>query len=153
MLSYGTLIGIAAFIIQAVLGTKWPLIDRLQTMMTYSALTGVGFAILLLLQWNLAYARSRKSKHNTSRAYGLHLAIGPAVFGTMWLHSTHFGYGLSFAASLCFLASLASGAILGAYPRSRDWECARHMVLACHIALSCIGSGLALMHGFTALWF
>jgi hypothetical protein len=81
------------------------------------------------------------------------VAIGPAVLGMMWLHSTHFGYALSMALSLSFLASLASGAILGAYARSQHWEGARRALLACHIILSCAGSGLALTHGFTALWY
>jgi hypothetical protein len=75
------------------------------------------------------------------------------VLGLMWLHSTHFGYTLSLAVNLSFLASLATGAILGAYPRSPQWESARRIVLAGHIVMSCAGSAFALVHGFTALWY
>src|SRR5262249_17191713 len=89
----------------------------------------------------------------TSRAYGLHIATGPAVLGLMWLHSTHFGYALSLAVNLSFIASLTTGAILGAYPRSPQWETARRMLLAGHIVMSCAGSAFALVPGFTAPWY
>jgi hypothetical protein len=55
--------------------------------------------------------------------------------------------------SLSFLLSLATGAILGPNPRSPRWEGARRALLACHIILSCAGTGFALTHGFTALWY
>jgi ferredoxin-NADP reductase len=150
---YGLLIAIAAFVVQAQFGMKWPLLDRLQATTVYSALTGTALLVLLMLQWRLAYLRLRNGVVNTARAYGLHVAIGPAVLGVMWLHSTHLGYGLSMAVCLSFLGSLASGAVLGAHPRSPRWKRARAMLLAGHIALSCSGSGFAVMHGFTALWY
>ena len=74
------------------------------------------------LQWHLGYVRWRRRAQETSRAYGFHVALGPAVLGMMWLHSTHLGYGSSMAVSLSFLPSLATGAILGAHPRSSRWE-------------------------------
>ena len=89
----------------------------------------------------------------TSKAYGLHIATGPAVLGMIFLHSTHLGYALSMAVSVSFLASLATGALLGAYPRSPRWDSARRVVLCTHIILSCAGSGFALLHGVTALWY
>jgi len=150
---YGLLIAIAAFVVQALFGIKWPLFDRLQATAAYSALTGTGLLVLLMLQWRLAYLRLRNGAAKSARAYGLHIAIGPAVLGMMWLHSTHLGYGLSMAVCLSFLGSLATGALLGAYPRSPQWESIRRVILSGHIALSCAGSGFAVTHGFTSLWY
>lgn len=153
IVGYALLLAIAAFVIQGMFGIQWPLLARLQATMTYSALTGAALIVLLLLQWHLGYVRLRDRTEATPRPYGLHVAIGPAVLGMMWLHSTHFGYALSMALSVSFLASLASGAILGAYARSPEWEGAWRALLGCHIILSCAASGLALAHGFTALWY
>jgi ferredoxin-NADP reductase len=153
LMGYGLLIVVAAFVVQALLGIKWPLLDRLQATMAYSALTGTGLLVLLMLQWRLAYLRLRHGAAKTARAYGLHIATGPAVLGMMWLHSTHLGHGLSMAVCLSFLGSLATGALLGAHPRSPRWKGMRLMVLGGHIALSCAGSGFAVAHGFTALWY
>jgi ferredoxin-NADP reductase len=150
---YGLLIAIAAFVVQALIGVKWPLLGRLQAMPAYSAITGSGLLVLLVLQWHLGYVRWRSRAQDTSRAYGLHIAIGPAVLGMMWLHSTHLGYALSMAVSLSFLLSLATGAVLGAHPRSQSWDGVRRVVLCLHIIMSCAGSGFALTHGFTALWY
>jgi len=150
---YGLLIAMAAFVVQALLGIKWPLFNRLQATAAYSALTGTALLVLLMLQWRLAYLRLRNGTAKSARAYGLHIAIGPAVLGMIWLHSTHIGYGLSMAVCLSFLGSLATGAVLGAYPRSPRWESIRRVILGGHIALSCAGSGFAVAHGFTALWY
>jgi ferredoxin-NADP reductase len=152
-LGYGLLVSIAVFVTQAQLGIKWPLLDRLQATTEYSALTGSALLVLLLLQWHLGYVRWRNRAGQASRAYGRHIALGPAVLGMMWLHSTHLGYALSFAVSTSFLISLATGAVLGAHPRSSHWQGARRLVLAVHIVLSCAGQALALTHGFTALWY
>jgi ferredoxin-NADP reductase/CRP-like cAMP-binding protein len=153
LVGYGLLLAIAAFVIQALIGIKWPVLARLQATTAYSALTGSGLLVLLLLQWHLGYVRWRNRALETSRSYGFHIAIGPAVLGMMWLHSTHLGYALSMAVSLSFLASLASGAVLGAHPRSPRWDGARRLLLCAHIILSCAGSAFALTHGFTALWY
>jgi ferredoxin-NADP reductase/CRP-like cAMP-binding protein len=153
VVSYALLVAVAAFAAQALLGVRWPWLDRLQTSITYSALTGAGLLGLLLVQWHLGYVRWLGRAEETSRAYGLHIAIGPAVLGLMWLHSAHFGHALALVLSVCFLASLATGAILGAFPRSAQREGVRRLVLGAHIVLSCAGSGLALAHGFTALWY
>jgi ferredoxin-NADP reductase len=152
-IGYGLLLALAAYVVQALLGIKWPLLDRLQATISYSALTGTGLLVLLCMQWHLGYLRWRGRTLEVSWAYGLHIATGPAVLGLMWLHSTHFGYALSLAVNLSFLASLATGAILGAHPRSRQWETTRRTLLAAHIALSSAGSAFALIHGFTALWY
>ena len=153
IVGYVTLAAIAAFIAQALLVAEWPLLHRLQTNIVYSALTGVGLALLAMLQWRLGYVRLTGSRQDTSRAYGLHIAIGPIVLGAIWLHSTHFGYALSMAVLVSFLLSLATGAILGARPRSPKWKWPRRVIVGSHILLTCAGSGLALVHGFTALWF
>ena len=152
-MGYGVLFAVAAYVVQASLGIKWPLLDRLQATTTYSALTGMGLLVLLCMQWHLGYLRLHGRTLETSRAYGLHIATGPALLGLMWLHSTHFGYALSLAVNLSFLANLASGAILGAHPRSPQWETTRRTLLAGHIVLSCSGTAFALVHGFTALWY
>ena len=148
-----TLAAIALFVTQALLVTEWPLLHRLQTHIVYSALTGIVLVLLTLLQWRLSYVRASGSRQDMSRAYGLHIAIGPIVLGAMWLHSTHFGYALSMAVSVGFLLSLATGALLGARPRSEKWQLPRRITVGSHVLLTCAGSGLALVHGFTALWF
>jgi ferredoxin-NADP reductase len=153
IVGYLTLAAVAAFVAQAFFVAQWPLLHRLQTSTLYSALTGVAVILLALLQWRLSYVRALGSRQDTSRAYGLHIAIGPIVLGAILLHSTHFGYALSMAVLVSFLFSLASGAILGAHPRSEKWKWPRRIVVGSHILLTCAGSGLALLHGFTALWF
>ncbi len=153
IVGYLTLAAVAAFVFQAFFVAQWPLLHRLQTSILYSALTGVAVILLALLQWRLSYVRAVGSRQDTSRAYGLHIAIGPIVLGAILLHSTHFGYALSMAVLVSFLFSLASGAILGAHPRSEKWKWLRRIVVGSHILLTCAGSGLALVHGFTALWF
>jgi ferredoxin-NADP reductase len=153
IVGYLTLAAVAAFIVQAFLVPQMPVLHRLQTSIVYSALTGVAVILLALLQWRLSYVRALGSRQETSRAYGLYIAIGPIVLGAILLHSTHFGYALSMAVLVSFLFSLASGAILGAHPRSLKWKWPRRIVVGSHILLTCAGSGLALVHGFTALWF
>jgi ferredoxin-NADP reductase/CRP-like cAMP-binding protein len=153
LVGYGLLAAVLLFVIQALIGIKWPLLDRLQATTAYSALTGSALLVLLILQWHLGYVRWRNRARETSRAYGLHIATGPAVLGMIFLHSTHLGYALSMAVSLSFLASLATGALLGAHPRSPRWDGVRRVVLCAHIILSCAGSGFAVLHGVTALWY
>ena len=153
VVGYGMLVVIAAFIAQALLGIKWPLLDRLQAVTAYSALTGIGLLGLLTLQWRLAYVRLRNRAANTAWAYGLHVAIGPAVLAMIWLHSTRLGYGLSMLVCLNILGSLATGALLGANPRSPRWEAVRGILLAGHLSLSCAGSGFAVTHGLISLWY
>jgi uncharacterized membrane protein YeaQ/YmgE (transglycosylase-associated protein family) len=153
LLGYVLLAAIGCFAAQALFGLKWPLLELLQTKKVYSAITGTALFMLLMLQWRLAYARIRHGVPKTSRAYGLHIASGPAVLALLLMHSTRLGYGLSLAVCLGILGSLATGAILSACPRSSRWEAGRRLVLGVHIALSCAGSGLAVVHGFHALWY
>ena len=153
VLGYGMLIVTAAFVAQALLGIKWPLLDRLQATIAYSALTGVALLGLLILQWRLAYERLRNRASNTAWAYGLHVAIGPAVLGMIWMHSTRLGYGLSMLVCLNILGSLVTGALLGANPRSPRWEAVRSIMLGAHICLSCAGSAFAVTHGLISLWY
>jgi len=153
VLAYFTLAAIAAFVAQTFFEAPWLLLHRLQTSIVYSALTGIVLILLTLLQWRLSYVRALGSRPEASRAYGLHIAIGLTILGAMWFHSTHLGYALSMAVSTCFLLSLASGAVLAARPRSGKWTWARRIIVGSHILLTSAGSGLALVHGFTALWF
>src|SRR5262249_25642002 len=80
LVGYGLLLAIAAFVIQALIGIKWPLLARAQATTAYSALTGSGLLVLLMLQWHLGYVRWRNRAHDglkqTSRTYGFHIAIG-----------------------------------------------------------------------------
>ena len=151
------LAGVAVFVAQALAGVKWPLLDQLQSKTAYSALTGTILLLLIVMQWRLSYMRMRYGAPSSARAYHLHIASGPAVLGMIWLHSTGLGYGLSMSVCLGFLGSLATGAVLSAYPRSPScspfWERARRILLASHVAFSCAGSGLVLLHGFSALWY
>ena len=71
---------LAAYVVQA-MRRQWPLLERLQATTTYSALTGTGLLVLLCLQWRLGSLRWRGRTLETSRAYGLHIATGPAVLG------------------------------------------------------------------------
>jgi ferredoxin-NADP reductase len=151
--NYSVLAGVAVFVAQALAGVKWPLLDQLQSKTAYSALTGTILLLLIVMQWRLSYMRMRYGAPSSARAYHLHIASGPAVLGMIWLHSTGLGYGLSMAVCLGFLGSLATGAVLSAYPRSPSWERARRILLASHVAFSCAGSGLVLLHGFSALWY
>jgi hypothetical protein len=153
LLGYALLAAIGGFVAQALFGLKWPLLDHLQTRMVYSALTGTALLMMLMLQWRLAYVRIRYGMPKTARAYGLHIASGPAVLALLLMHSTNLGYGLSMAVCLGFLGSLATGCILSAHPKSSRWRVGRSLVLGCHIALSCAGSGLAVVHGINALWY
>ena len=155
--NYSVLAGVAVFVAQALAGVKWPLLDQLQSKTAYSALTGTILLLLIVMQWRLSYMRMRYGAPSSARAYHLHIASGPAVLGMIWLHSTGLGYGLSMSVCLGFLGSLATGALLSAYPRSPScspfWERARRILLASHVAFSCAGSGLVLLHGFSALWY
>ena len=153
LVGYGLLVGVALFLVQGLLGVHWPGLDRLQAAIPYRALTGAAIVALLMYQWRLGFLRWRDRADETPRAYGLHIAIGPATLAAIWLHSAHLGAALSLAVSLAFLASLATGAFLGAHPRSPEWEGTRRLLLGSHILLSCVGTGLAITHGFTALWY
>jgi ferredoxin-NADP reductase len=155
--NYSVLAGVAVFVAQALAGVKWPLLDQLQSKTAYSALTGTILLLLIVMQWRLSYVRLRHGAPSSARAYHLHIASGPAVLGMIWLHSTGLGYGLSMSVCLGFLGSLATGAVLSARPRSPSssftWERVRRILLASHVAFSCAGSGLVLLHGFSALWY
>src|SRR5262249_59033606 len=63
---YALLITIAAFVVQALLGIKWPLFDRLQATTIYSAVTGTGLLALLIVQWRLPYFRCRHAARKSS---------------------------------------------------------------------------------------
>jgi ferredoxin-NADP reductase len=153
LLGYLLLVAIAAFVIQALVGIKWPLLHHLQTLTIWKALTGTALLVLLTLQWRLAYRRGRAGAAETARAYGSHIALGPAVLVAMCLHSTQLGYGLSMALSVSLLGTLATGAILGAHPRAPHREGRRRVLLASHIVLSCVVLGSAVTHGLTSLWY
>jgi hypothetical protein len=132
---YGLLIAMAAFVVQALLGIKWPLFNRLQATTAYSALTGTALLVLLMLQWRLAYLRLRNGTAKSARAYGLHIAIGPAVLGMIWLHSTH-------------------GCVSELSRKPRHWRGP-----GCLSKIAAVGEytardfGFAVAHGFTALWY
>lgn len=153
VVGYFTLAVVAAFVAQSFFEAPWALLHRLQTSIAYSALTGMVLILLTLLQWRLSYVRALGNRQDAPRAYGLHIAIGPTILGAMWFHSTHLGYALSMAVSISFLFSLASGAVLGAFPRAETWTWTRRVIVGFHVLLTSAGSGLALVHGFTALWF
>jgi hypothetical protein len=115
------------------------LLHRLQTSIVYSALTGVAVILLALLQWRLSYVRALGSRQDTSRAYGLHIAIGPIVLGAILLHSTHFGYALSMACAGQLPLQPGVRRHLGAHPRSEKWQWPRRLVVGSHILLTCAG--------------
>jgi hypothetical protein len=153
VIGYLLLAAVAAFILQALLDLKFPLLERLQAKTVYSALTGAAIVALLVYQWQLGYGRLRGRIAEASRNYGVHIAIGPAIIFVIWLHSIKFGYALSMALSITMLASLATGAALGARPRSPRWDGGRRVLLGVHILLTCLGSALAVTHGFMSLWY
>jgi ferredoxin-NADP reductase/CRP-like cAMP-binding protein len=153
VIGYLLLAAVAAFILQALLDLKFPLLERLQAKTVYSALTGAAIVALLVYQWQLGYVRLRGRIAEASRNYGVHIAIGPAIIFVIWLHSIKFGYALSMALSITMLASLATGAVLGARPRSPRWDGGRRVLLGVHILLTCLGSALAVTHGFMSLWY
>jgi hypothetical protein len=116
-------------------GIKWPLFNRLQATTAYSALTGTALLVLLMLQWRLAYLRLRNGTAKSAGAYGLHIAIGPAVLGMIWLHSTH-------------------GCVSELSRKPRHWRGP-----GCLSKIAAVGEytardfGFAVAHGFTALWY
>jgi ferredoxin-NADP reductase len=150
---YVLLAACAAFVLQALLVLRIPALEKLQASMSYSALTGAALVGLIIWQWQLAIVRLRGDFLEASRSYGIHIAIGPAVIFMMWLHSMKFGFAISLWLGIAMLASLASGAILGAHPRWPRWDGARRVLLGLHILLTCAGSGLAVTHGFMSLWY
>jgi ferredoxin-NADP reductase len=153
VIGYLLLAAVAAFILQALLDLRFPLLERLQAKTFYSALTGAALVALLVYQWQLGYVRLRGRIAEASRSYGVHIAIGPAIIFVMWLHSIKFGYALSMALSFAMMASLVTGAVLGAHSRSPRWDGGRRVLLGVHILLTCLGSVLAVTHGFMSLWY
>ena len=131
--NYSVLAGTAVFVAQALAGVKWPLLDQA------AVEDGVqradrNHSLLLLSCSGGSPTCGCDTARRASRAYHLHIASGPAVLGMIWLHSTGLGYGLSMSVCLGFLGSLATGAVLSAYPRSPSWERARRILLASHVA-------------------
>ena len=149
---YGLLIAVAFFILQALAGVKWPSPAWTQTT-AFSILTGLGLVLLFVAQWKLGVVRMRDQKQEIASTYRIHIWLGPVIFGTLLLHSTHIGFALSFWLTVCFLASLASGAVLGINPRSPTWDKPRQYLLGTHITMSCIATGFAIAHGIMSIWF
>ncbi len=152
VLGYGLLVAVALFTLQALVGVKWPLPAMMQSM-TFSVVTGFGLIVLFVVQWQLGYVRLRDQKQDVARSYRLHIWLGPIVFAMLLLHGTHFGFALSFWLTVCFLASVASGAVLGINTRSQKWEKPRQYLLGGHILMSCVATGFALAHGVMSVWY
>lgn len=152
VLGYGLLFAVALFVLQASLGVKWPLPALMQSM-AFSVVTGLGLVALLVVQWQLGYVRLRDQKQAVAASYRIHIWLGPIIFAMLLLHSTHFGFALSFWLTVCFLASIASGAVLGMNSRSSKWQKPRQYLLGAHILMSCVASGFALAHGVMSVWY
>lgn len=146
------LVAAAFFILQALVGVKWPLPTWMQTTM-FSIITGLGLVLLFVLEWKLGYVRLQDQKQDIARTYGIHIWLGPLIFSVLLLHSTQLGFALSFWLTVCFLASLVTGALLGINPRSKKWDKPRQYLLGSHITMSCIASGFAIAHGIMSVWY
>jgi hypothetical protein len=140
---YLLLVGVTAFILQARLDFKFSLLQSWQAKTFYSVLTGAAIVALLVYQWQLGYLRLRGRIAEASRDYGVHIAIGPAIIFAMWFHCIKFGYALNMALRITMLASLSTGAVLGAHARSPHWDGGRRVLLGIHILLTCLASALA----------
>ena len=119
----------------------------------FSIITGLGLVLLFVLEWKLGYVRLQDQKQDIARTYGIHIWLGPLIFSVLLLHSTQLGFALSFWLTVCFLASLVTGALLGINPRSKKWDKPRQYLLGSHITMSCIASGFAIAHGIMSVWY
>ena len=152
VLGYGLLIAVVLFILQALAHINWPTTAWAQTTV-FSIATGVGLMVLFATQWKLGIVRLQNRKQELAQTYRIHIWLGPLIFGMLLLHSTRFGFALSFWLSVCFLASVASGAVLGINQRSQKGDGPRQLLLGGHIAMSCIATGFAIAHGTMSIWF
>ena len=147
------LLVIGGYLIQAIAAVKWPALASLHASTAGNIFTGVLLAIGFTLQGQLAWVRVKSEKSSFARVYGKHILLGPLPLVALWLHSTALGTALTLWLTLCLLASLATGAMIGMRPRSIGWESARRWLLGAHIFLSCATCGLGIVHGLIAIWF
>ncbi len=152
VLGYSVLIGVALFVVQALIGIKWPSPAWMQTTGA-SIFTGLGLVMLFLLQWKLGVVRWQDRKKELANTYRIHIWLGPIIFGGLLLHSSRLGFALSLWLTACFLASLASGALLGLNAGGQKSDRSKQLLLGSHIAMSCIATGFAIAHGIMSVWF
>ena len=79
--------------------------------------------------------------------------VGTGDFSMLLMHTSHFGFALSFWLTVCFLASLASGALLGVSADQKISDRFTKLLLGSHIVMSCIATGFAVAHGMMSVWF
>ena len=151
-LCYGVLIAVALYVAQALIGIKWPSPGWMRTTAA-SIITGLALVLLFVLQWKLAVVRWQDRQQEFSDAYRIHIWLGPVIFGILLLHTSHFGFALSLWLTVCFLVSLASGAILGISANKKNFDRSRQVLLGGHIAMSCVATGFAVAHGIMSVWF
>ena len=152
ILGYSVLIAVALFVMQALIGIKWPSPAWMQTTVA-SIITGLGLVLLFVVQWKLGVVRWLDRKQELANTYRIHIWLGPVIFGVLLLHSSHLGFALGLWLSVCFLASLASGALLGVSSGGQKSDKSRQLLLGSHIAMSCIATGFAIAHGIMSIWF
>ncbi len=152
ILGYGVLIAVALFVVQALIGIKWSSPGWMQSTAA-SIITGLALVLLFVVQWKLAVVRWQDRQQELSNTYWIHIWLGPVIFGMLLLHTSHFGFALSFWLTVCFVASLASGALLEVSAGRQKSDRSRQLLLGSHIAMSCIATGFAVAHGIMSVWF
>lgn len=151
-LGYSMLIAVTLFVVQALIGIKWPSPAWMQTTAA-SIITGLGLVLLFAMELKLGVVRWQDRKQELANTYRIHIWLGPVIFGMLLMHTSHFGFALSFWLTVCFLASLASGALLGVSADQKISDRFTKLLLGSHIVMSCIATGFAVAHGMMSVWF
>ncbi len=124
---------------------------KLQAGFSYRLVTGTLLAGLLAFQWSLSGLRTRGYARLAKRMYSWHQvagALGPLLLLT---HSVRAGVG--FLGLLC--SAFLVNTLLGAFGPTRVAALRQHSNLwfVSHVALSLFVVGLAMYHGWTAMYF
>lgn len=98
------------FVLQDLLGLKWPYLEALQADQMYRRWSGLGLFIIILFQWSLSLIRtSPKLEEKSLLFYNIHNWLGVFTPLFFYIHSTKLGYAYLFLLSITFFGNFLLG--------------------------------------------
>lgn len=140
------------FVLQAVLGVRWPELEEVQQRIGYKIASGSLLCIYLWTQWQVPYQRLTRTVSNGRARLAEHKLVGALGPLILYLHSAALGVGYTMILSVLFIANAAVALLnretLGIKAR---WFWLSWLTL--HIALAVTVTALGAFHACNALYY
>jgi ferredoxin-NADP reductase/CRP-like cAMP-binding protein len=138
---------VAAFLVQALLNVRWPLLEAWQANNSFKMWSGMILLLFLGAQWLLPALRHQGRFRAAARLYDAHKQLGVALPLVYLAHSTTFGYGFLFVLSNIFFANLVLGLLNKDLLTKLEWRRQYGTYwLIVHVGLSVLTMALVMYH-------